>query len=52
MSNKNFLATVVAMICLLTTNVYASIDPDASTILLQKSCDDGTGGTLDNCFVE
>jgi hypothetical protein len=31
-------------------NISAAIDPAASVVLLRTSCDDGAGGTLNNCF--
>lgn len=31
-------------------NLFAAIDPAASVVLLRTSCNDGAGGTLNNCF--
>jgi hypothetical protein len=31
-------------------NSFAAIDPAATVVLLRTSCNDGTGGTLNNCF--
>lgn len=30
----------------------AALDPTASVVLLRQSCNDGAGGTLNNCFIQ
>lgn len=44
------LLVLATMLSLITHNAYAAIDSAASSILLQTSCADGNGGTLNNCF--
>lgn len=41
---------VSAVFSLTTFSAHAAIDPAASSVLLRTSCDDGAGGTLNNCF--
>lgn len=52
MITRKLLASVATALALSVTSAYAVIDPNASSILLRKSCDDGAGNTLNNCFTD
>ncbi len=47
---KKFAAITVAALSFASFDASAAIDPAASVVLLRKSCGDGAGGTLPNCF--
>ncbi len=49
---SRFFMLVVSAILISTTHVQAAISPTAPTIYLQTSCDNGSGGTIDNCFTD
>lgn len=51
MSIRQFLAAIsVSVFGLASLDSSAAIDNAATKVLLQTSCDNGAGGTLDNCF--
>jgi hypothetical protein len=51
MKSLRIFPAVVLLGCLaFSHNLFAAIDPAASVVLLRKSCNDGAGGTLNNCF--
>ncbi len=47
---RMFAAATAAALSLAAFNASATIDPAASVVQLRTSCDDGSGGELDNCF--
>lgn len=50
-SSPNLFVCLIAFLCLISFSASAAIDPAASVVLLRTSCNDGAGGTLNNCFV-
>ncbi len=49
---RRFAAIALAALGFTSFNVSAAIDPAASVVLLRASCNDGSGGTLNNCFTD
>lgn len=51
MKSLRFLLTMAWIGCItFSHSLFAAIDPAASVVLLRTSCNDGAGGTLNNCF--
>ncbi len=48
---RKFIAITIAVIGFASLNASAAIDNAASVVLLRTSCNDGAGGTLNNCFI-
>ena len=50
---KNTLISAFAITStLLSPQIFAAVDANAASVMLYQSCDDGSGGTLDNCFTD
>ena len=49
---SKLIAIPFAALILTTFSAFAAVDPAASVILLRTSCNDGAGGTLNNCFTK
>jgi hypothetical protein len=49
---QKFAAISIAALSFASFDAAAAIDPAASVVLVRTSCNDGAGGTLNNCFTD